>query len=193
MQSKEFKEAFYEADHLAFQKAKPAIERIFNEAGYKTTIQETEDGDRVDILMTATTKTIISNINIPYTIELKNRQGKYTFQKFWECEEAWLNKDEDDLTKEEKTLGSGMLIKLKKIKALLKHLEQGRRAYYCLYFPDDVIALWKIDENTKYGEIDLYYDKYNVHRGEKELQHNYTLKLHDADFIYNCNTNERIR
>lgn len=190
MQSEDFRKAFYEADHEAYQKAKPAIERIFAERGYKTIIEETKDGDRVDILMTATTATMI---DVPYTIELKNRKGKYTFEKFWKCEEAWLTKEEDGLTNEEKTLGTGQLIKLKKIKALLAHLEQGRRAYYCLYFPDDVIALWKIDENTNYGEIDLYYDKYNVHRGEKELQHNYTLKLHDADLIYNIKTNQRIR
>lgn len=178
-QSKEFAQAFYDADHEAFKKAKPALERIFQEKGIETKIVETEDGNRVDVLITATTSSLIE---VPYTIELKNREGRYTFELFWNEEEAGTG-----------TLGQGQLIKQKKIDALLRHNAEGRRAYYCLYFPDDVIALWKIDEDTKYGEITLYYDKYNVHRGQKELQTCKTLKLHDADLIYDVKNNRRLK
>ena len=172
-------ERFYEADRKAYRTVAPIITKLFSQYSATTQIQETYDGCRIDILMTATT----TNNEKYYNIEVKDRQSGYTFSKFWAMEEAYLNKDEWELTKEEKTLGAGILIKEGKIKALNNHPE-GRTALYAVNFPDNVIAFWVIDEFTKYGEIELFFDKYNVNRGEKELQQLYTLSLHNATYIY---------
>jgi len=174
------KEDFYKADRETYKKVAPIIKKLFNQYSATTTIEETEDGDRVDIYMTANTKYNDSY----YVMEVKNREGRYTFSKFWDAEEGYLSKEEYDLTKEESTLGKGQLIKEKKIKALIQRAGESRKAMYVVNFPDNVMAFWTIDASTKYGEIDLFYDKYNVEKGEKEMQHNYTLMLHDATFIY---------
>lgn len=182
-ETEEFKEAFYAEDRKAYSKVAPIITQIFKERNIPINIKETTDGDRVDIYLTATTKVD----DYVYIFEVKDRKEKYTFQRFWDAEEGYLSKDEFELTKDEKTFGPGIYIKQNKIQALLNRAGEDKKAFYCVNFPDNVLALWEINEFTEYGETWSTFEKYNVHPGHKTKQHLFTLSLHKATFIYNYN------
>ena len=61
-------ERFYEADRQAYRHVAPIIEKLFSQYSATTTIEETYDGCRIDILLTATT----TNNERYYNIEVKD-------------------------------------------------------------------------------------------------------------------------